>query len=186
MFEIATLKQNVRVPPRLWEKNIKTAVKKALRELEGKLSKTHGILLSIIKIKEVGEGKVLPGDGAVYFPTKFESLLFRPELHEVIEGDIIDMTEFGAFVKVGALDGLIHVSQVSDDFFSYSNEKVLLGKQSKKVLKIGDKIRGRIISISYKAEPAKLGITMRQPGLGKLEWLEEESTEKGKKEVKKK
>jgi DNA-directed RNA polymerase subunit E' len=178
MFELATMKQNIRVPPRLWEKDIKNAVKKALKELEGKLSKTHGILLSITDIKEVGEGQILPGDGAVYFPTKFEALIFKPEMNEVIEGEVSDMTEFGAFVRVGPLDGLIHVSQISDDFFSYGKEGVLQGKQSKKVLKVGDKIRGRIVSISYKAEPAKLGITMRQPGLGKLEWLEEKEETK--------
>ncbi|MBR9689306.1 MAG: DNA-directed RNA polymerase [Candidatus Altiarchaeota archaeon] len=172
MFEIATIKQNVRVPPRLWKKNIKLAVKAALRELEGKVSKMHGILLSITDVKSVGEGKILPGDGAVYFPTDFEALIFRPELNEVVDSEVTDMTEFGAFLRVGALDGLVHVSQVSDDFFSYSKEGVLQGKQSKQIVKIGDKVRARIISVSYKAEPAKLGLTMRQPGLGKWEWLE--------------
>ena len=180
MFEIATIKQNVRVPPRLWKKNIKLAVKGALSELEGKVSKMHGILLSVIKVQDVGEGKILPGDGAVYFPTNFEALIFRPELNEVIDSEVIDMTEFGAFLRVGALDGLVHVSQVSDDFFSYSKEGVLQGKQSKKMIKIGDQVRARIISVSYKAEPAKLGLTMRQPGLGKWEWLEEDKDGKQK------
>jgi len=174
VFEIVTIKQNVRVPPRLWKKNIKLAVKSALSELEGKMSKMHGILLAVTDIQEVGEGKILPGDGAVYFPTQFEALVFRPELNEVVDSEVMDMTEFGSFLRVGALDGLVHVSQISDDFFSYSKEGVMQGKQSKKMIKIGDKVRARIISVSYKAEPTKLGLTMRQPDLGKWEWLEGE------------
>jgi DNA-directed RNA polymerase subunit E' len=174
VFEIVTMRQNVRVPPRLWRKDIKRGVRRALTELEGHVSKSHGILLSVTDIKDVGEGRILPGDGAVYYPTMFEALIFRPELNEVVDGEVTDMTEFGAFLRVGALDGLVHVSQVSDDFFSYSKEGVIQGKKTKKVLKVGDKVRARIISISYKAEPAKLGLTMRQPGLGKWEWLEEE------------
>lgn len=178
MFEIVTMKQNVRVPPRIWRKDVKRGVKRALKELEGHVSKSHGILLSVMDVKGVGEGRILPGDGAVYFPTEFEALIFRPELNEVVNGEVTDMTEFGAFLRVGALDGLVHVSQVSDDFFSYSKEGVIQGKKSKKILKVGDKVRARIISISYKAEPAKLGLTMRQPGLGKWEWLEEEKNGK--------
>ena len=174
VFEIVTIKQNVRVPPQLWRKDIKRSVKGALKGLEGSLSKSHGILLTVTNVKKVGEGKILPGDGAVYFPTVFEALIFKPELNEVIDGEVGDMAEFGAFIRVGALEGLIHVSQISDDFFSYSKEGVVQGKQSKKVLKVGDKVRARIISVSYKAEPAKLGLTMRQPGLGKWEWLEED------------
>jgi len=177
MFEIATFKQNVRVPPRMWGKNIKEGVLKALKELEGKLSKNHGVLLMIKEVKDIGEGKILPGDGAVYFPTVYEALVFKPELNEVVEGEVVDIVELGAFVRIGPLDGLVHVSQVADDFFSYSKDGVLQGKQTRKVLKIGDKVRARVISISYKAEPTKLGLTMRQPGLGKFEWLEEEENE---------
>ncbi len=174
MFELVTFKQNVRVPPKLWEKDIKKGVLKALNDMEGRIVKNQGVLLAVTGIKEVGEGMVLQGDGAVYFPTQYEALVFRPELNEVVEGEVVDIVEFGAFVRIGPMDGLVHVSQVADDFFSYSKEGVLQGKQSKKVLKIGDRVRARIISISYKAEPTKLGLTMRQPGLGKLEWLEEE------------
>jgi len=73
---------------------------------------------------------------------------------------------------------MIHVSQTMDDFVSFSKEKTLTGKESKKVLKVGDKLRARIIAVSFKdiANP-KLGLTMRQPNLGKLEWIEENKEE---------
>ncbi len=181
MFELVTFRQVVRVPPKLWSKDIKKSVLEALKAYEGKLSKQHGVLLRIVEVNEVGEGRILPGDGAVYFPTVYTALVFKPELNEVVEGEVVDVVEFGAFVRIGPLDGLVHISQIADDYFSYSKDGSLLGKETKKVLKIGDAVRARIISISYKAEPAKLGLTMRQPGLGKLEWLAEARENEGKK-----
>ena len=174
MFEMVTFKQNVRVPPSLWKEDIKEATRQALRDLEGQVSRTEGMLLAVLEINDIGEGKVLPGDGAVYFPATYEALMFNPEMNEVVTGEISDMVEFGAFVRVGPMDGLVHISQIADDFFSYSESGVIQGKQSKKIIKTGDVVRSRIISISHKAEPAKLGVTMRQPGLGKLEWLKED------------
>ncbi|MBR9680060.1 MAG: DNA-directed RNA polymerase [Candidatus Altiarchaeota archaeon] len=177
MFETAVFKQSVRVMPKLLKGNTKQAVADALKETEGQISKTSGMLLLVTGVKDVGEGRIIPGDGAVYFDAVYEALVFSPKLHEVVDGEITDIVEFGAFVRIGPMDGLIHISQVMDDYVSYSKEGVLQGKQSKNSLKVGDKVRARIISISYKAEPAKLGLTMRQPGLGKWEWLHEEKQE---------
>ena len=69
---------------------------------------------------------------------------------------------------------MVHVSQSMDDFVSFSKSKALQGKQSGKVLKVGDKVRARIIAISFKdPKGPKLGLTMRQPYLGKQEWIDE-------------
>jgi len=81
---------------------------------------------------------------------------------------------------------MIHVSQTMDDFVSFSKEKTLSGKESKKTLKINDVCRARIIAVSFK-DPLnpKLGLTMRQQGLGRLDWIKEEEEKPIKKEKKK-
>ena len=77
---------------------------------------------------------------------------------------------------MGPIDGLVHVSQVTDDFISY-NEKTgtLTGKESGKVLKEGDSVRAKVVTLSMKPviTDSKIGLTMRQPGLGKLDWIDE-------------
>ena len=53
----------------------------------------------------------------------------------------------------------------------------LLGKDTKRDLKVGDTVRARIVALSLNERSpreSKIGLTMRQPGLGKLEWIEEE------------
>jgi DNA-directed RNA polymerase subunit E' len=96
-------------------------------------------------------------------------------MQEVVLGKVRDIAEFGAFMNLGPIEGMIHISQTMDDFVSFSKEKVLTGKDSKRTLKVGDVCRARIIAISF-TDPLnpKLGLTMRQQGLGKLEWIKED------------
>ena len=140
----------------------------------------HELLLAPVRepdevdIGEVEEGVIIPGDGAGFYETEFELLTFKPELNELVYGKIRDITDFGAFIDIGGVEGMVHVSQSMDDFVSFSKEKVLQGKKTGQSLKVGDKCKARIIAVSYKdLNNPKIGLSMRQEGLGKIEWLNE-------------
>jgi len=149
-------------------------------QLEGVIDSRLGIVLAVIDIDSVREGKIVAGDPCVYYDSTFKLLVYKPELHELVYGEVIDNTEFGSFVRIGPIDGLVHISQLMDDFVSYdSKNSVFLGKETKRTLKEGDKVRARIISISF-AEQHKIGLTMRQTGLGNLLWLAEEKKKRRK------
>lgn len=181
MYRIFTVRDRVRVPPEMFSHNVKEAVKKAIAEkFEGVLDPKVGTIISVVDVDQIGEGKILAGDPGIHYVATFKILTFKPELNELVKGEVIDNTEFGAFVRMGALDGLIHISQLMDDYVSYDNKNsVFVGKQTKHTLKEGDKLRGRVISISF-TEQQKIGLTMRQPGLGSFIWLEEEKRKKKK------
>ena len=61
-----------------------------------------------------------------------------------------------------------------DDYVSFSDTGSLQGKSSGRVLKEGDLCLARVVAISHKGDDPKIGLTMRQPGLGKLEWIKED------------
>jgi DNA-directed RNA polymerase subunit E' len=188
MYNLVTVRDTIRIPPRLFSQSLEDSVLKAIQEqYEGKIDKDIGVVITVLNPREVGDGRVILGDGAAYHNVVFDILTFKPELHEVVRGKVIDLTEFGAFLRFGPIDGLIHISQVTDDFMSF-NEKVglLAGKTSKKTLKKGDIVTARVIAISMKdnVTDSKINLTMRQTGLGKEDWYKKE--EKGaKKEPKK-
>lgn len=177
MFYRVHVKDHVRVTPNLFglsaEESILSMIKKAY---EGYISKDLGIVLGVSNLLEHREGVIIPGDGSAYYDCDFELLTFRPELQEIMFGRIKDIADFGAFINIGLVDGMIHISQAMDDFVSFGGDKVLLGKESKRSLKVGDKCKARIIAVSFKdiANP-KIGLTMRQPGIGKLEWIDEDT-----------
>jgi len=114
---------------------------------------------------------VIHGDGAGYFDVEFEVLLFKPEVNEVVDGEVTEIVEFGAFVRLGPLDGLVHVSQVANDYLSYDKRtQSLVGRQTKKSLKKGDFVRAKVATVSLKDSviSSKIALTMRPEGLGKL------------------
>ena len=174
MFYLANVEDHVRVEPKLFGLATKEAVEKQLNEsFVNTITKELGFAISVISVENVGDGIIIPGDGSTYYKSKFTVLVWRPELHELVFGTIEEITNFGAFINLGAARGMIHVSQTMDDYVSLSKTGTLSGKASKKVLSVGDKCLARVVAISYKMGEPKIGLTMRQPGLGKLEWLDE-------------
>jgi len=187
MYQKVTVENKIAVPPEKFGLDLKSSIMESIADkFEGQLNSEIGIILSVIELKEIQEGKILPGDPSVHYPVTFELLTWMPKMHEVIEGEVVDITEFGAFVRVGGFDGLIHISQIMDDFVSYDEKNAqLVGKQTHRILKEGDPVRARIITISFK-EQSKLGLTMRQPLLGSLKWGKKKEDVEVKREIKKK
>jgi len=179
MYQIVTIEDEIAVSPGKFNLDLDEAMKQSIADkFEGKIDPEMGVPLAVTEIIEVNEGRVLPGDPAVHYPARFKLLTWQPREQELVEGEIVDITEWGAFVRVGAMDGLVHISQVMDDFVSFDEKNSqLVGRASKRILKTGDRVRTRIISISLK-ENTKVGLTMRQPFLGNLKWLETDAKTK--------
>ena len=177
MFYKTQIKDHIRVAPKFFGNAVNDAVIKAVREkYSGFIDEEIGFVIDVLDVQDVGEGVIIPGDGAAYYETTFELITFKPEMHEIIPGRIKDIADFGAFITMGPIDGMIHVSQTMDDYVTFAKDKVLTGRDSKRFLKVGDECRARVIAISFKdALNPKIGLTMRQAGLGKMEWIAAES-----------
>ena len=181
MFYIAEVEDYVRVDPKLFGMATAQAVEEQLHETYGNYySKDMGSVVEVIEVLNVGEGVIIPGDGAAYYNSTFKLLIWKPELQEMVYGVVSEITDFGAFMDIGAMKGMIHISQTMDDYVSFSKTGSLLGKSSKRGLKTGDLCLARVVAISHKGDYPKIGLTMRQPGLGKLEWIKEDQIKKDK------
>ena len=175
MFKIIEIADHVRVEPELFGMPIKEAVKKQLeKSYENYIDEELGAVVAVLDVLSVGEGILIPGDPAAYYSSVFKLLVFKPELQELVFGRVTQITNFGAFVNIGAFEAMIHISQTMDDYVSFSKSDALIGKNSKRSLRRGDLCMARIVALSYKTIPPKIGLTMRQPGLGKLEWIKED------------
>ena len=187
MFYKIKIKDHIRIPPAKFSTNLKQAIVEEIKsKYSGFISKDFGLVIDVANLDEIGEGIIIPGDGASYYNTTFSLLSFEPEMQEVIPGKVREIADFGAFLTMGPIDGMIHISQTINDFVSFSKDKSLQGKDTKRSLKINDKCKARIIQISYKdmANP-RIGLTMRQAGLGRDDWIDDDLNKKDKVVVKK-
>ncbi|RBQ24619.1 DNA-directed RNA polymerase subunit E' [Candidatus Methanobinarius endosymbioticus] len=184
MYYLTKIEDTVRIPPYRFEDPLEEVVIETLNETyNGRLDKKLGLLVSVNDVEDIGEGKIIMGDGAAYHEVTFNAVFFKPELYEIINGEVIEIAEFGAFIRLGPMDGLVHVSQVTDDYINHDSKRgALLAKESKKNLEEGNSVRARIVAVSLKGKSTKetrIGLTMRQADLGRFEWIEEEKN-KGK------
>lgn len=178
MYNKVRLADTVRIAPELLGDDVKDAVRIALIDkLEGEIDKTLGAIVAVIDVVEVGDGHILAGDGAVYYDAIFDAVVFKLELQEIIEGSVVEIVEFGSFIGIGPMDGLVHVSQITDEYISFDSKNArLVTKESNRSLSEGDHVRARVVAISInEREPrdSKIGLTMRQPALGRIEWIKE-------------
>lgn len=174
----------VRIPPAELSEDIDNVIDRLTWDsYEGKFGKDRDLCVLIQNVRTQGNGRIVHGDGAVYQTVTFDQIVFKLRDNEIIEGEVVEVAKFGAFIKFGPLDGLLHISQVMDDRVDIDEEnRRLIGKDSGRTLSVGDKVRARIVSIDINdknPQDSRIGLTMRQAGLGRLEWIEEDNKKKG-------
>ena len=178
LFSVSTLVDIVRIPPNLFGTGLKKAAESILKnKYESMINAELGYIIMVMDAKVESMGKMIPGDGGTFHRVEFQALTFYPKIQEIVQGELVDITDFGAFVRIGPTDALLHLSQVMDDYLkSDVASGMIIANQSGRTLKVNSAIRARItaVSLGKAASMGKIGITCRQPFLGANEWIEEE------------
>ncbi|MDN4527615.1 30S ribosomal protein S1 [Fictibacillus fluitans] len=85
---------------------------------------------------------------------KKQELLNNLEAGQVLDGTVQRLTDFGAFVDIGGLDGLVHISQLSHKRVETPSE----------VVSEGDTVKVKVLSVDRDNERVSLSIKETQPG----------------------
>ncbi|MDR0519296.1 MAG: bifunctional 4-hydroxy-3-methylbut-2-enyl diphosphate reductase/30S ribosomal protein S1 [Clostridiales Family XIII bacterium] len=72
---------------------------------------------------------------------------------DIIDGKVMRFTEYGAFVDIGGVDGLLHISEISWGKLEHPSE----------VLKIDQEIKVKVLSMSKEREKISLGYKQNLP-----------------------
>ncbi len=72
---------------------------------------------------------------------------------DVVEGVVMRFTDYGAFVDLGGIDGLLHISEISWGKL----------KHPKEVLQIGDRVKVKILSMNEEKGKISLGLKQTTP-----------------------
>jgi small subunit ribosomal protein S1 len=81
-----------------------------------------------------------------------EQILGRLEPGQVVEGKISNIVDFGAFVDLEGIDGLIHISELSWSHVNHPSE----------VVSIGDDVRIKVLDIDRDRQRISLGLKQTQ------------------------
>ena len=180
MYMLTEVRRTVPIRPADLKDDIDNIIENLTQDAyEGRFGEDKMFTVLVKNVRTDGPGRIVHGDGSVYQPVVFDQVVFKPRESEIIIGVVVEVLKFGAFVRFGPLDGLLHISQVMDDRVDIdeANQR-LVGKDSGRHLAVGDIVKARVVSIDLNEknpQDSKIGLTMRQPGLGKLQWLEEDA-----------
>ncbi|MEM4187424.1 MAG: RPB7/RPC8 family DNA-directed RNA polymerase subunit, partial [Candidatus Caldarchaeum sp.] len=113
MFAIVEVMEVVGISPSDFGKPLNDVVLNNLKKrYEGAVDEELGYVIMVIDARVERIGRLLPRDGSTYHRCTFKLLSYIPDVNEVVLGEIVEITDFGCFVRVGPLDGLLHISQI--------------------------------------------------------------------------
>lgn len=175
MYKNYSIKDTFQISPENFGKKVNDVAERFLQEkYEGEFDKDLGIIIIVFNIRNVSDGIIHPGDPSTYHQVEFDILAYLPKVEEIVVGEVTELMDFGAFVRIGPIDGLVHVSQITDDFISLDKKTMTFqSKRGGKTLKKGDIVYAKVSTVSMKnknSRESKIALTMRPEGLGKPEW----------------
>lgn len=85
---------------------------------------------------------------------KKEEFINSLEIGQVIEGTVERLTDFGAFVDIGGVDGLVHISQMSYEHIDKPSD----------VVSVGDKVKVKVLNVDKEKQKISLSIKATLPG----------------------
>ncbi|MCD6274475.1 MAG: DNA-directed RNA polymerase [Candidatus Aenigmarchaeota archaeon] len=181
MFYLLDIEEKVGVEAQKLKKNIQESLEEKLEDLH--LKEENGVFLGVVEIKKIGEtGEILPEKPYIYFNVAYTCLFFQPVQNEIVEGYVTEVAEFGPFVRIGPIDALVHISQITKEKLTYNPEQdIITSKDSKIIIKKGDFVIAMVANSSISEERIRVNLTMKQEGLGLIKLLK-----KSKKKEKKK
>src|SRR6516165_130362 len=100
-----------------------------------------------------------------------EKLLREIEPGQIRKGVVKNIAEFGAFVDLGGIDGLLHITDMSWGRINNPHEMVHIGEMSwtkrinhpSELVSIGDQIEVQVLNINKEKQEISLGIKQVQP-----------------------
>ncbi|MDD5348014.1 MAG: 30S ribosomal protein S1, partial [Candidatus Omnitrophica bacterium] len=117
----------------------------------------------IIKINKLRYGIILSRREAIYKEKEEmrEKLWVQLKIGQVIPGTVKAITDFGAFIDLGGVDGLLHITDMSWSKISHPSE----------IVAVGDRIEVMLLNMDRESGKISLGLKQRLPD----PWQEVES-----------
>jgi DNA-directed RNA polymerase subunit E' len=172
MFYFIDVREKIGVEAQRIKENIRDSIEESIDAKHSR--EENGVFLGVTEIKKVGEsGDILPERPEIYFDVEYLALFFQPQSGEVVNGLVVDVAEFGPFVRIGPIDALAHISQITAEKMAYNPQQdVISGKDGKITIQTGDRLIAAIANSSISKDRMRVNLTMRQEGLGLLKWME--------------
>ena len=148
MFFHVSLQHEILLHPVYFGANLHATVKQKLfSEVEGKCTGKYGFVIAVTSIDNIGAGYILPSQGFVEYPVKYQAIVFRPFKGQVLDAEVTQINKVGLFTEIGPLSCFISKHSIPSDmeFDHASCPPSYKNKDEDVVIQKGDFIRIKIM-----------------------------------------
>ncbi|EPQ27053.1 uncharacterized protein PFL1_05337 [Pseudozyma flocculosa PF-1] len=167
MFFLQELEHRTELHPSYFGPSMIEFLDQKLRDdVEGTCTGRYGYIIKVIGIKEVGQGKVMPGTGLAQFTSTYQAIVLRPFKGEVVDAKITNVNKMGFFAEVGPLNVFVssHLIPIEYKFQPESNPPEFVSAHDNLVK--GRKVRLKIVGTRVDANEIFAIGTMKEDYLG--------------------
>lgn len=146
MFFEIEIEHQLKLEPTFLAKGTSQTIEKQLKnQKEGQFMVGKGLILKIIKIVDIGKGRVSVRTGCASYNVKFKALVLRPYEGLVIDAKVSGINEYSVMANAGPLNIAISAKLMRD--YDYDPETLTYKhKDGNKTISIKSIVRLRIIS----------------------------------------
>lgn len=164
MFHLLEVQTKTSISPEQLDpsKDANELLLKRLREkLEGEILKDIGLVVAVISCQIMGEGEIPLRSPEVLFNATMKLLSFLPKEDEVVEGEVVNVTETGAFVNIGSIDAFWPRNKISDKRLTFNARRGTLENQKgEAVVERKEKVRTKVSNIEIRT-PTSLSALLK-------------------------
>lgn len=115
----------------------------------------QSFLFRVLRVEEKGHRLVVSRAAVLRDERAHHAAELRKSLTlgAVVKGKVLSLTDFGAFVDLGGVEGLLHVSEIRRSRVAHANE----------VLKVGEEIEAKIVKLPRGSERISLSMKALEP-----------------------
>ena len=120
-----SLYKEIHIEPHLLICNTNRIIKDKLWEMmKSHCSGEYGFVLQLKSIDQIGMGAVDTANGNIIYPVNFTIIAFKPNIDDVVQAMVTEVTKSGFFCMLGPLE--IYVPQINIPEKYYTNNEITI------------------------------------------------------------
>jgi len=163
-----SFEQPIIITPNLLGPELQSLLRARLIEkVQGMVTEKFGYVICVLRVEDTGKGKILDTTADVIFNVKYQAVVMKPFIGEVMDAFVIKLDKYGIHVSVGPI--IVFISNQNFPYYEYDEDNNnYYSKHDAAKIQLDCNVRFKITGITFEDNEFRLIGTMNEDYLGAL------------------
>ena len=139
-----------------------------IEKVQGTVTEKYGYVVCVLKVEEIGPGKVVDTSGDVLFFIKYKAIIMKPFVGEVCDGLVTMVEKHGVHVEVGPMKVFISKGLFPPDYVFDETSSSFIGETIDDKVGMNSEVRFKIQGLNFERKEFYATGTMAENYLGPI------------------